>query len=600
MQDNEVQDNEDSQKDEGKLNEENIQLEALRQILVGHKVEESVSELRAESRKMVSEVLSEALHDREQQDGSVQRIIQPIVAKSVEKSISNQREEFIDYLYPLMGSLVRKSVAVFFTDFIEKTNDIIENSFTAKGIKWRISAWRAGVSFSEYVASQTFVFKVEQVFLIHKETGNLLKSVVSDNFKEEDADLVSAMLTAINDFVADSFNPSNEGNEQHLDTIKTDDFTLLIRQSPHAILVAAVTGNISREANIQLQVTLEEIQRIFLDDLKSFDGDSKAFLTADSLLRDCLLSETINENEKSAKKPIFGLIVFFILLGAIGWYIFGWIYTNYTISEIERLPSTPGLVVQKLSVSERYHIQLKVMRDPDAMSTEDWLAQSDIDPAYVKVIETPFISIDSALLKHKIEKIVSQYESVDFDTPSMAFTGSIELNEYQNLVGQLNQVPGIELLNIDSQALEIIDNAFDLSENTAVNEQLFIRLVGEISSIQIGFDPGETSLSPNQNTGLDKVTENYINIERLAKKLNRSANLVIVGASDSSGERSFNQRLSRQRALVVREALIERGLKPEHIFSVGIGEIELPGNIKTTRKVLFNVMFAELNGRVVE
>ena len=129
----------------------------------------------------------------------------------------------------------------------------------------------------------------------------------------------------------------------------------------------------------------------------------------------------------------------------------------------------------------------------------------------------------------------------------------------------------------------------------AVNEQIFIRLVGEISSIQIGFDVGETALSPEQSTGLDKVSEHYNNIERLAKKLNRSTNLVIVGASDSTGERGFNQRLSGQRSLVVREALIARGLKPEHVFSVGIGEIELPGNIKTTRKVLFNVMFAELN-----
>ena len=595
-----MQDNEGSQMDESKLNEEDIQLAALRQILVGQKVDESVSELRAESRKMVSEVLSEALHDREQQDGSVQRIIQPIVAKSVEKSISNQREDFIDYLYPLMGSLVRKSVAVFFTDFIEKTNDIIENSFTIKGIKWRISAWRAGVSFSEYVASQTFLFKVEQVFLIHKETGNLLKSVVSDDFIEEDADLVSAMLTAINDFVADSFKPNNEGSEQHLDTIKTDDFTLLIRQSPHAILVAAVTGNISREANNQLQVTLEEIQRIYLKDLKSYSGDNKAFIRADSLLQDCLLSEAKDENKASSKKPIFGLIVFFLIIGFFCWYTFGWLHTNYTIHKIDNLPEAPGLIVQKLKASERYNIKLNVLRDPAAIPTLEWLKKADIDHSFVNVSETPFVSIDLALLRVKVQKVVSQYPTVDFDSQSLAFTGSIKINNYQSLMGQLNQIPSIQLLNIDSQGLEIIDNLIDLSENKAVNEQLFISLVGEISSIQIGFDSGEKSLSPDQSTGLDKVAENYNNIEKLARKLNRSANLVIVGASDSSGENSFNQKLSRQRALVVREALIERGLKPEHIFSVGIGEIELPGDIKTTRKVLFNVMFAELNDRVVE
>ena len=577
------------------MSDEEAQLETLRQILVNQKVEECVSELHADSRKMVSEVLSEALHDREKQDGSVHRIIQPIVAKSVEKSLTNQRTEFIGYLYPLVGSLVRKSVTVFFTDFIEKTNEIIENSFTAKGIKWRINAWRAGVSFSEYVASQTFLFKVEQVFLIHKETGNLLKSVVAGSFNEQDADLVSAMLTAINDFVADSFQPSNEGNEQQLDTVKTGDFTLLIRQSPHAILVAAVSGNISRAATSQLQVTLEEIQRIYLEDLKKYDGDNTAFDTSDGLLQDCLLSEAKIENKDSGKKPIFGLIALFIVFGLIIWYSFSWWYTNYTIDKIDGLEKPPGIVIQDLKATGRYSIQLTALRDPAALKIDDWLALNDIEQSFINIKETAFISIDSALVKKKLLQIIEQFDAVTVEPESLRLKGKINLNEFQVLNAQINQIPGIEQLNVDRQQLELIDSAIDLSDNRSINEQIFVSLIGEISSIQIGFDLGETSFSPDQSTGLDKVTETYVNIEKLATKLNRSSNLVIVGASDSSGDRSFNQRLSRQRALVVREALIARGLKPEHIFSVGIGEIDLPGDIKTTRKVLFNVMFAELN-----
>lgn len=594
-----MSDNAGEKQDKNDLNDE-AQLEALRKILVDKEVDKRIAELRAESRKMVSEVLSEALHDREKQDGSVQRIIQPIVAKSVEKSISSQRKDFIDYLYPLVGSLVRKSVAVFFTDFIEKTNDIIENSFTAKGIKWRINAWRAGISFSEYVASQTFLFRVEQVFLIHKETGNLLKSVVSGSFNEEDADLVSAMLSAINDFVADSFNPSNEGNEQQLDTVKTDDFTLLIRQSPQAILVAAVTGNISRAASSQLQVTLEEIQRIYLNDLKQYNGDSAPFETVDTLLQDCLLSEVKVDDAKDSKKPLFGWLLVVVVIALIAWYSFGWWSTKHTISKIDDLEKAPGLVIQELNATDRYEIQLRVLRDPAAQPTAVWLEQNNIEQSYITVSEIPFISIDTALVKQKIASIVSQYKSVTFDTQAMTFVGKLELNTYQTLSGKLDQVPGNELLNIDRTGLDIIDNAIDLSDNRAVNEQVFIRLVGEISSVQIEFETGETSLSADQNAGLDKVSECYNNVQLLASKLSRSANLVIVGASDSSGERSFNQRLSRQRALVVREALIERGLKAENIFAVGIGEIELPGNIKATRKVLFNIMFAELNSRVIE
>ena len=590
-----MQDKTGFQQDLNNSNNDDSQLETLRRILIGKEVDKAAAEIRAESREMVADVLSEALHDREKKDGSVQRIIQPIIAKSVEKSLINQRKDFIDYLYPLVGSLVRKAVTVFFTDFIEKTNEIIENSVTIKGMKWRVNAWRSGISFSEYVASQTFVFKVEQVFLIHKETGNLLKSVVADNFNEEDADLVSAMLTAINDFVADSFHRSDDRTEQHLDTVKTDDFTLLVRQGPQAILVAAVSGNISRKATSQLQITLEEIERIYLTDFKEYTGDSKPFDTADALLQDCLLSEVRDENQKTSKKPIFGWLLVAVILSTAAWYSFGWWSAANTINKINELKQPPGVLIQKLVADGRYDIKLYAMRDPVAQEIEDWLSKSNIEQKYINITETAFISIDKDLITQKISTIVDEYETVDIDTQSMALAGKLELNEYQILKARIDRIPGVQLFKINSQAIEFIDNDIDLSENNAVNEQIFIRLVGEISSIQIGFDVGETALSPEQSIGLDKVSEHYSNIERLAKKLNRSTNLVIVGASDSTGERGFNQRLSGQRSLVVREALIARGLKPEHVFSVGIGEIELPGNIKTTRKVLFNVMFAELN-----
>ena len=96
-----------------------------------------------------------ALH-RENKDGSVNKVILPLVENAVEHSVTHHSDRLISSLYPLMGSLVRKSVAAFLTDFMEKTNQLLENSLTIKGLKWRFAAWRSGVSFSQYIASQTF------------------------------------------------------------------------------------------------------------------------------------------------------------------------------------------------------------------------------------------------------------------------------------------------------------------------------------------------------------------------------------------------------------------------------------------------------------
>ena len=178
------------------------QMQTIRQLVLGEDGDVVKQTLQDNAREVVSQVFSEALHDREKQDGSVNKVLLPLVEKSVEKSVASHSEQFVGYLYPLVGSLVRKSVTAFITELLEKTNALIENSFTLKGLKWRFEAWQAGISFSQYVASQTFAFRVEQVFLIHRETGILLNSVSQSLGTGADADMVSAMLTAINDFVS--------------------------------------------------------------------------------------------------------------------------------------------------------------------------------------------------------------------------------------------------------------------------------------------------------------------------------------------------------------------------------------------------------------
>lgn len=224
-----------------------------------------------------------------------------------------------------------------------------------------------------------------------------------------------------------------------------------------------------------------------------------------------------------------------------------------------------------------------------------WLSENNINTDFISIKEVSFLSVDKQVIAQKVEQTITDYPTLRFDIEAMTLSGELPISEFQSMTSKLNQIPGQKLLQIDTSQVVLLNNQVDLSDSQVINEQLFVTLVGEISTVQITFESGESGLGEDQSANLDKVAELYLKVEALATRLNRSANLVIVGASDSTGESAYNQRLSRQRALVVREALIERGLKPEHVFSVGVGEIDLPGDIKSTRKVLFNVMFAELN-----
>lgn len=139
------------------------QLEQIRSLILGENSQVVTDSIKKDARNIVGNVLTEALHDRQKKDGSVSKVLQPLVEDSVANSVMHHSDRLVNSLYPLMGSLVRKYVTSFLTDFMEKTNQLIDNSFTIKGLKWRIKAWQAGVSFSQYVASQTFSYRVEHV-----------------------------------------------------------------------------------------------------------------------------------------------------------------------------------------------------------------------------------------------------------------------------------------------------------------------------------------------------------------------------------------------------------------------------------------------------
>ena len=60
------------------------------------------------------------------------------------------------------------------------------------------------MSFAEVVLKHTLVYRVEHVFLIHRHTGLLIAHAASQDATSQDPQLVSSMLSAIQDFVRDS------------------------------------------------------------------------------------------------------------------------------------------------------------------------------------------------------------------------------------------------------------------------------------------------------------------------------------------------------------------------------------------------------------
>jgi len=86
--------------------------------------------------------------------------------------------------------------------------------------------------------------------------------------------------------------------------------------------------------------------------------------------------------------------------------------------------------------------------------------------------------------------------------------------------------------------------------------------------INFGFDSAE--VLPNSRPYLDKVGE-MMRLPSVADKA-----IVIEGHTDASGSAGYNKRLSEQRALAVKQYLVEQhDISPQRLIVVGKGESEL-------------------------
>ncbi len=581
------------------LDEKN--LTQLRDVLLGKNYSFITEKVREQSRETVKNVIVEAINDRQKQGSDVDALLQPIVERSVESSLTARSDKLISALYPLVGSLVRKSVKTFLNDFIEKTNQLLENSLTLKSIQWRIRAKQAGIPFAQYMASQTFVYRVEHILLIHRETGVLLNSVNSNELSDSNVDLISSMLTAINDFVADSLITNNE-NEEQLQTIRTNNFSLLLKPGPEAMVVTAVIGNPPHNLLKQMELSLENIHRFYDDELHNFNGDTKLFNGTSIFLNKCLLSEEKNLVKNDDKKT---WAFYFILLS----FSLGGLYALWNIwqcnvleEKIIQLNNEAGYSVQAIDVNFNRSVTLELIRDPATLPVKKWLHQQGINVEKIQIKEQLFYSADSTLVKKKIDKVLIDYPDVVYllEDTELRLGGTLALNDKEDFLNKISTIVSPLLINVNFS-----DISFDIklkeidANNTELQQQLFYSLLAEFNLYQLDFDINQAEVNQKMQIKLDEITMKYQQLNLLAEKVNYNLALIIIGTSGTTGNKSKNSALSISRAKNVKKALINHGISEELLHTTNIGTLPLQYDLAKaksihTRKVLFSVMYVDI------
>lgn len=112
-------------------------------------------------------------------------------------------------------------------------------------------------------------FVVDEVFLITN-SGLLLRHIGREIKPDVDDDILSSMLTAVNEFVKDSFSASREEGE--LDELQYGKLRIILEYGKLVYLAAVVRGQESMELRPEMKRVLKQVHRKYGHILTNWDG----------------------------------------------------------------------------------------------------------------------------------------------------------------------------------------------------------------------------------------------------------------------------------------------------------------------------------------
>jgi len=458
-------------------------LDHLRNILLGSekdKIKRIEQQLSDPERQIqaIGTVLPQAIRLSAKNNHKLTDELMPLVEEAIQVSVKRDITIFSDALYPVMGPAIRKSISETFTQMFQSINKAIEHSFSWQGLKWRIEAWRSGKSFAEIVLLHSLVYQVEQVFLIHKETGLLLHHTTLSDVVQQDADLISAMLTAIQDFVRDSFNDSlnkqaendanqdivaskKGANEHNLNQISMGEFSIWIEQGPDAVIAIVLRGNAPKSLRHELLATVESVQQQYSHAMRNFNGNIEVFNPVEEELRGCLQSQYHSEKKKTSWMTI-GLIFCVVLL------LTSWLFLAFEQSQrwhkyVQLLKSEPGIVLTDIAQQDGQYI-VRGLLDPLAREPQEVLSASSLshpltlgsyaiellNEADIVFYFEPYQSLTETFVQKRVIQLLEPPETVNvqIDNGVLTVSGKASPQWIAQLKQQSAYISGINQLKV--------------------------------------------------------------------------------------------------------------------------------------------------------
>src|SRR5271169_5880638 len=140
----------------------------------------------------VAAVLAEAVRLRS--DVKLRRALQPLLEEALQLSVQSNPRMLADALFPIFGKAIRKAITSELDGMLQSLSQTLERSFSWRSVEWRWESLRTGKPYAEIVVLRSLLYRVEQVFLIHRNSGLLLQHASLPSTGTKDPEMVSGML----------------------------------------------------------------------------------------------------------------------------------------------------------------------------------------------------------------------------------------------------------------------------------------------------------------------------------------------------------------------------------------------------------------------
>jgi OOP family OmpA-OmpF porin len=473
----------------------------------------------------ISRVLPDALTIRSR-DPQLLRALAPSVEHAVTESVRRDPRPLADALFPVIGPAIRKAIAHTLATMMESLNRTVEHSLSWRALQWRWTAFRTGKPFAEIVLLNTLEYRVQQVFLIHAETGLLLQQVASNPKAAEDADQISAMLTAIRDFVRDSFRTAGGDT---LDALRVGDLSVWIEQGPQALVAGVVRGNAPRTLQTMFQEAVERIHRQFGQELEAYKGDAAPFEAARPILESCLVTEfRASETSPSYQRIAAAALLIALALGA--WAFVAWRDRQRWNGYVERLRGEPGIVVVSTGQRDGKYF-VAGLRDALATEPAALLPASGLAPSAIEGRWEPYQSLHPPFVLARARDLLRPPAAVTLEFADGVLTAS---------------GPASARWILDSERLAPAVAGVRRFRYAGASAET--RLKERIEAAALRFPRGQARLAPGQEGALRSVSDLLTELNEAVRVRGQRARVEIVGHTDSDGTEVANGPLSQARA----------------------------------------------------